>query len=114
MSFDFDRKISLLISRPVTVTSDSGRVCHATMTSLSTTGIIIGYEAPGEKGTEVEVDFKLQLNDYQQHIINRGLVVYSHLKEDQYTIGISFKEISDKYVKAINRFIALINDIRNQ
>ncbi len=74
----------------VSIYTVSGEVHKANLTNISATGLAIIFSAPADVGAKLLLKFSLFIGNKRKEFKIGCVVEHSHLKGNQYYIGVSF------------------------
>ncbi len=114
MTDDKRKEIRINIKRPIKITTCSGSSYKAKMINLSISGVAIEFDAPGDKGTKLKLEFKLPFGSTFEIINANGVIMHNHFRNNKYIIGVKFEEIEEELLSQIAKYIAQVKDVRNR
>jgi hypothetical protein len=94
------------------VSTASGLTVTAQIVDLSVTGAAIRFEAPGEKGSRLKLDFQLNTPKKTFPVSLTAVVIHNHLKDNHYIIGTVFLEPDQETRNLLASYIEHVKEVR--
>jgi hypothetical protein len=104
---DRRRVIRTWMNRPGRIRIDGGRPRYMQVVDISARGAAVFCARPIDPGTEVEIQFRLNLPSEPVELIMHGRVDRSHERGDSHLVRILFIEPTLRALETITEFIVL-------